>query len=417
MHFNTLEQWLSWLEQLHPTEIDLGLERIRQVADRLAIQPGNAKVITVAGTNGKGSTLAFLEAILLAAGYRVARYTSPHLYRFNERICINGKAVDDEVICDALASVEAQRQNVSLTYFEFTTLAALQIFQQAEVDIWLLEVGLGGRLDAVNIIDPDCAVITSIGLDHMDWLGDTREAIGFEKAGILRAGIPAVFGGEDMPDSIQAQADRLGAMLLCSGRDFQAEAEVNGWSLSFTNGVWQHLPSPGLEGAYQLRNAASAILALRQLPSLSIDRAAVEQGLKNAQLNGRFQRVPGEIEIIFDVAHNPDGVQVLARQLDSTPVTGKTWAVFTALRDKDIPGMVQPLLPKVAGWFVTGNSAARGQSAADIAAKCEGWSPALYNDAPSAWQAARKAACAGDRIIVYGSFYLVGELLREVEHG
>ena len=343
----SLTDWLARLEQLHPSTIELGLERVRRVKDALGLAPA-FPLIMVGGTNGKGSTCAYLEAILGAAGYRTGLYTSPHLLRYNERVRIAGREASDAELVAAFERVDAARGDTSLTYFEFGTLGAMVQFIAAGVDVAILEVGLGGRLDAVNVFDADVAVVTSVDLDHMDYLGDTREKIGFEKAGIYRGRRPAICADPAPPDSLLEHARRIGADLRCVGRDFFALREGDRWTYRGPALVWQDLPLPAMAGAYQLRNAAGALAALEAVRGrLPVSEAAIRQGLRAAQVPGRFQRIARAPEVILDVAHNPEAARALAATLREQPVTGRTLAVVGMLADKDAAAVFAALRGEV----------------------------------------------------------------------
>lgn len=395
----SLPKWLTYIETLHPKTIALGLERVRLVAEKLNLLTAHCPIITVAGTNGKGSCVAFLDAIAQAAGYQAGCYTSPHLLRFNERIRIASQPVDDAALLQAFEQVEAARAGTTLTYFEFTTLAALWLFQQADLDLIVLEVGLGGRLDAVNIIDSDVAIITSIALDHMDWLGETREAIGYEKAGIFRAGRPAICGDFDPPDSVFQVARDVDAHLYLAGRDF-------------------HLPDEDTVSHLPLPSAACALMAMDCLKArLPVSPSAILQGLKAANLPARFQRTYYQHrEVILDVAHNPAAAAYLAKRLAAEPARGKTCAVVSILADKDIPGTLQPLLPYVTDWFVAGLEAPRGANHEILVNHLQNLGVAAYHihiaeTVLTAFQCALQACEHQDRIVVFGSFHTVAPVL------
>jgi dihydrofolate synthase / folylpolyglutamate synthase len=362
---HTLVDWLAYLESLHPKTIALGLERVEQVRQRLNLQPG-FPIITVGGTNGKGSVCAMLESILHAAGYKVGCYTSPHLIDYNERVRISKKQASDVELCASFEKIEQARGDTPLTYFEFGTLAAVQCFIEHKVDVAILEVGLGGRLDAVNIFDSDCAIVTSVDMDHMDYLGDTREQIAFEKAGIFRAGKVAVFGDRDMPDVIAGEAQRMGAALWQLGNQFDYTASAQQWDFRGVNGVRNSLPYPALRGAYQLNNASAALAALDAMrEKLPVNMDAVRRGLVEVVLPGRFQVLPGRPQIILDVAHNPQAARALARDLAALP-PARTFAVFAMLKDKDIAGTVQALDAQVDVWLVAGLDTPRGANADEL---------------------------------------------------
>jgi dihydrofolate synthase/folylpolyglutamate synthase len=411
-----LADWLGYLEQLHPKAIDLSLDRVAEVRHRLDLNP-SFPIITVAGTNGKGSTCAMLEAVLLAAGYRVGLYSSPHLLRYNERVRINGEEASDEALCEAFAAVERARGEVSLTYFEFGTLAAVWLFARAGLDAAILEVGLGGRLDAVNAFDTDCAVLTSVDFDHMDYLGDSRSVIGFEKAGIFRAGKPAICGEFDVPHSVLDHAGKIGADLRRIGPDFGYDGlELNQWRFASRDGLRLSLPYPALRGAYQLSNASACLAALEQLrPWLPVAHDDIRRGLLEAAVPGRFQVLPGRPQRIFDVAHNPHAAKALAENLRAMPPTGKIFAVFAMLRDKDIAGVVRAMKEQVDLWLVAGIGQPRGASAEVLLRVLEQEGLEKGAEAfPSVADAYRHAcakAAEDDKIVVFGSFYTVAEAM------
>jgi dihydrofolate synthase/folylpolyglutamate synthase len=411
----TLDEWLAYLEQLHPKTIDLGLTRVAQVAKKLFSGPQQACVITVGGTNGKGSTCAFLESILLQAGYRVGLYTSPHLLRYHERVRVNGVVAEDSQLITAFEAIEAARGEVSLSYFEFGTLAAMQVFRATPLDVWILEVGLGGRLDAVNILDADCAVVTSIDLDHTEYLGDSRELIGREKAGIFRSDRAAVCGDPQPPHSLRSYADEVGAKWLALGQAFTYRRNIPDWDYRGTRKI-DHLPFPALTGEHQLNNAATALAALDAVAGrLPVDDTAIRQGLMNTQLSGRFQRLEGLPQRILDVAHNPHGATVLAAALRQMPVRGATWAVMAMLADKDIAGVVVAMKGVVDHWLVASLDVPRGAMAEQlhsilIAQGCG--DVRIYLSPWDAWYAACELAAENDRIVAFGSFHTVAELLR-----
>jgi len=425
MRFTTLDDWLRWQETLHPSEIELGLERVAAVFKHLQPQAPPFAVVTVAGSNGKGSSVAMLAAILRAAGYRVASYTSPHLLCYNERICINHQMVEDATLVEAFARIDQAREalSLSLTYFEFGTLAALDIFYHCHaadgLDVVLLEVGLGGRLDAVNIVDADVALITSISLDHTAWLGDNRDAIGFEKAGILRAGRSAVFSGVAMPATIRRHAASLGASLSVAGEDFWLEACDKDWQWHSRTQAPLPLPLPALGGQHQLQNAAGVLMALQLLRHrLPVSPQAIRRGLLEVELAGRFQVQPGQPQWIFDVAHNPDAMAQLAARLQQLPGEGKTWVVVGMLKDKDAATALRPLAPLVHHWFVTAlpYAGARAMSPsvlqAVIGALAGEPSVSAHEDVVSACKAAHGVASKPDRIVVCGSFYTVADAMQ-----
>lgn len=411
MRFNTLSDWLIWLETLHSKPIDLGLNRLTTVAKRLNLMKF-PPVITVAGTNGKGSCVTFLESIYHSAGYKVGAYTSPHLVKFNERIKINTIPATDMQLCEAFAKIDNARQTISLTYFEFTTLAALLLFQQSNLDILILEVGLGGRLDAVNYVDCDVAVITSIDLDHMDYLGNTREAIAIEKAGILRAGKPAICGDFDPPQSLINAANNLNSPLLCQGQEFSYVIHNESWEWQSKEFPLRDLPIPFLP----IQNAATALMAIRQLPKLPISIEHIKQGLSEAQLPGRFQVLPNQaITTILDVAHNPHAARYLANKLHNTHFGGKTFAVCGMLLDKDRKNTLVSLINAIDHWYLAdlpGSRGGKAQELANILTDFEQINHATFDSILTAYQAALARATCYDRIIIFGSFHAVEPILQ-----
>lgn len=415
MRFQTLAEWLAWQETLHPASIELKLERISSVWRRLQPEPPTHAVITVGGTNGKGSCVAYLEAMLRAAGYKVGAYTSPHLLRYNERIRINGQEADDAAICGAFARIDVARGADSLTYFEFGTLAALTLFREAAVEVAILEVGLGGRLDAVNILDADVALVTNIALDHMEWLGPDREHIGYEKAGIYRPGRPAVCADPDPPRSLLDQTERIGARLLRVNRDYCFTPTGATWRWQAADQQLDGLPWPNLAGAHQLGNAAAALMALTSLGARwPVTPAAIAAGLRQAQWPARFQVIPGPVSWILDVAHNPAAAAVLAAQLKSQNCPGRTQALIGVLADKDADGLIQALIDVVDFWRPVTLPGPRGRSSADLAARLRSagvQAIAPHDSVEEAAQAAREIAQPGDRIVTLGSFHLVAPIL------
>ncbi len=411
-----LAGWLGYIEQQHPQSIALGLDRVECVRTALGLAP-RVPIITVGGTNGKGSTCTFLEAMLSAAGYRVGLYASPHLARYNERVRIGGREAQDETLVAAFARVEQARAagNTRLTYFEFGTLAAVDLFLRGDVDVMVLEVGMGGRLDAVNAFDADCAVVTSVGLDHMDFLGATREAIGYEKAGIFRSGRPAVLADPEPPASALAHARSIGARLQCFGRDFGFEDEGGTWLYWGPAGRKSGLPRPALRGAIQLRNASAALAALDALGErLPVGLSGVRAGLLQAALPGRFQVLSGRPSVILDVAHNPQAAAVLADNLGAMGGGARTWAVFGMLRDKDIAGVVALLADRIDRWHVCTLPPPRGAEAAELARVLRNAGVAdvdSFENPAAAYAAARSGAGENDRIVVFGSFHTVADIL------
>jgi len=416
MRFSNLNDWLGWQEGLHPTAIELGLSRCRKVAEAMALLSPPFPVISVAGTNGKGSVVAFLESLLSAAGFHVGAYTSPHLEQYAERIRFDGRPVANAQIATAFERVDQARGETSLTYFEFGTLAAMDIFQGARPDFVLLEVGLGGRLDAVNLFDPAVAVITTIDLDHADWLGDDRDSIGREKAGIIRPQRPLVCGEPDPPESVMAQAASMGSPAYRLGRDFHVEIDRDAWRCTGPGFDFSKLPMPVLQGDHQVGNAATALMAASLVVGEEIPLAAVVDGIRAACLPGRFQVFPGPVERIVDVAHNAQAARTLAAQLRSRPCSGRTLAITGMLKDKDIPAIIGPLASVVDDWFLASLPSERGLSAASLAEKMSVHVPrnkvSGYNDVASARAAAMGAAQLGDRVVAFGSFLVAGTCIR-----
>lgn len=423
----TLDGWLALLESRAGPSIRLGLERVGAVRERLGLD-SDAVVVTVGGTNGKGSCCAMLEAILLAAGYRVGLYTSPHLLRYTERVRVDGVEVSESVLTAAMGQVEAARGDTPLTYFEHGTLAAWRVFAQAGLDVVILEVGLGGRLDAVNVFEPDCAVVTSVAMDHMDYLGDTRDAIGFEKAGIFRPGKPAVCGDPHPPRSLLDHAAAIGAELWVSGRDFGFGGDKQQW------GYWRYesspvsgrllrrggLAYPALRGANQLLNAAAVLTTLECLKErLPVPMQAVRQGLMLVELPGRFQVLPGQPAVVLDVAHNPQAVGVLSENLGNMGYYPETWAVVGMLADKDVAGALGLIRGRVDHWLLASLDGPRGLAAEVLAdrlaeAGIDGDVRAFASPA-DAFIAARKSADVSDRIVVFGSFHTVADVLAQLQ--
>src|SRR5690606_20055198 len=472
----TLDKWLSYLEQLHPSTIELGLDRIRQVAERLDISLSSV-VITVGGTNGKGSTCAMLEAILQAAGYRTGLYTSPHFIRFNERIRINGQEVDDLAITRQFQRIEVARGDISLSYFEYTTLAALLAFAEQRLDAAILEVGLGGRLDAVNLIDADCSIVTSIDIDHVEWLGSTREQIGYEKAHIFRPGRPAICADPMAPGSLVSHARDIGADLWLFGRDFNYSGDKQQWAYGGRDQRRSGLAYPALRGMNQLLNASAALAALESLRDrLVVPAQAIRIGLAQVELPGRLQVIPGTPPVILDVAHNLHAAAALGQNLDSMSQQGTTHAVVGMLRDKDVAGVIARLASRVDHSYCAGLEGPRGISGAELAeivreTLAQGDTPApekmqdsshlldisghqetgapeedgghrvgrvvprvtaaaattvgkRHNATVSSFEnplqalaEAKNSAGGNDRILVFGSFHTVGPVLQELERG
>jgi len=415
----TLAAWLTYLETLHPKSIALGLERVKDVHARMDVAL-SCPVVIVTGTNGKGSTCAMLESILRSAGYRTGLYSSPHLLRYNERVRIGGEPQDDAAIVAAFNAVEDARGDTPLTYFEYGTLAALSSFARAKLDVAILEVGLGGRLDAVNIIDADVAVATTIDLDHMDYLGPTREHIAFEKAGIFRAGRPAVCADPAPPATLTRHARDIDATLVQIGRDFGYAAGDRQWRYWGPGGERFGLPIPALRGAYQLANASTALATLGLLQDrLHVPASAIRDGLCNVTLAGRFQVLPGRPAIVLDVAHNPHAARALATTLSTMGYFRETIAVFGMLADKDIGGVIAAAAPAVDRWFVASVPGPRGATAAAlratlVSAGIERAAIRIFDDVETALTTAREAAGDADRIVVFGSFLTVAAALGTV---
>jgi len=411
----SLEQWLDWQSSLHPAAIELGLERVRTVWQALQAPSFGCPVITIGGTNGKGSTQALTAAMLRAGGYRVGCYSSPHLLQYQERIRIDGVPIGESDLVRAFEQVELARDRTPLTYFEFGTLAALWLFARARLDALVLEVGLGGRLDAVNLVDADCAIVTSVDLDHTEWLGTDRESIGFEKAGIFRGGRPAIFSGPELPASVAAHARAIGAELLVLGRDFDFERCGATWDWHAGEQRRTGLPPPNLPGEHQYRNACAALMALsrlqRRLP-LSTDQLAA--GLRDVRLPGRLQQFEGAVSWLVDVAHNPEAVQALANFLRDHPVAGQTHVVFGAMRDKQVENLATLLREQVGHWYLVGLEPPRGLAADELARRLASLDipvSGIYPEPSAGIQAARQTAQPGDRVLVFGSFVTAGAAL------
>lgn len=413
MH-QSLSKWLSHWGNLHPKAIDLGLERITRLANRLNIRKFQCPVMTVGGTNGKGSTVAFLSSIYQAAGYRVGAYTSPHLLRFNERICLNGQPISDKELCLTFQTIEAIRGQESITYFEAATLAAFYCFQKVSLDIVILEVGLGGRLDAVNCVDADLAVITTISLDHTEILGKDRTSIALEKAGILRQGKPAICGDLNPPHAFLQVAENLGVPLWLLGREFNYQETKQDWSWKHGDTVYS-LPKPHLP----VQNAATALAAVTRLNHrLPVSRNHIEQGLEAATLSGRFQVIQHQPQVIVDVAHNPESGNYLAVRLQQETFTGNTYAVVSMLKDKDQENTLSPLLRIVHAWFVAPLVVIRGSDGRKITRFLTNRCARVMqcSSVRAAYWTALEQATTRDRIIVFGSFHTVAEVLAYVHH-
>jgi dihydrofolate synthase/folylpolyglutamate synthase len=420
----TLDQWLELQQAVHPKTIDMGLQRVSSVARVLGVDKPRSRVITVGGTNGKGSTVAHLDALFRAGGASTGMFTSPHFIHYNERIRVGGIDVEDAELVDAFERIEAARGTTTLTFFEYNALAALLIFADRKVDVAILEVGLGGRLDAVNLVDADVGIVCSIGFDHRDYLGDTLELIGAEKAGIFRSGRPAVLSTPEMPQSVFSTIQRLGARPVVAERDFSWQVDADGasWSYHGLQMTLANLPPSALDGAIQFRNASAALAAIESLQTLYPDETfvlneqTVAQGLRQVRLAGRFQVVPGPVEWIFDIAHNEPAAKVFAQHVRERPVSdeGHTYAVVGILADKDGPEIIAALEPLVDHWVVCSLSGPRGSSATDLAERA-GLPPdevTLATSVEEGCEIARAATVPGDRVIVFGSVYTVGPALR-----
>lgn len=415
MRFDTLDDWLHWQESLHPSEVELGLERVRAVLGCLGLGKPGFIVVTVAGTNGKGSSVAILESILQAAGYHVGTFTSPHLLRYNERIRIAGELVADAELCTAFERIDSARGDISLTYFEFATLAAIDCLYRHGVEIAVLEVGLGGRLDAVNVLDADVALITPVDVDHVAWLGNDRETIGIEKAGIMRAGRPVVVSDPQPPQSMLQYADKLGAPLALAGRDYYYELQQgvpsDQWRWATGGQSRSALPLPALRGDFQLANAAGVLMVLARLGErFPVSQQAVRSGLLAVQLPGRFQVLPGRPMQILDVAHNPHSARALAQALTRQPCPGRTLAVLGMLDDKDIVATIAGLRTLVDDWYLVSLDAPRGATAAGLQ-EALGGDGQCFDSVNAARAAALSVMGDDDRLVIFGSFYTVAAAL------
>jgi dihydrofolate synthase/folylpolyglutamate synthase len=412
----SLPAWLERLENRNREAIVLGLDRVGAVRARLRLDPP-FPLITVGGTNGKGSTCAYLESVLISAGYKVGCYTSPHLLRYNERVRIAGAEATDADLCDAFSAVESAREDIPLTYFEQGTLAAMWLFQRAGVEVAVLEVGLGGRLDAVNAWDADCAVVTSIDLDHQSFLGDTREAIGFEKAGIFRGGWPAICGDAHIPTSLLDHARAIDADLLRLGEEIRVEIGESNWTCRVAGAAFPALPRPAMPGRHQLGNAACAVAALWSMKErLPVPMNAIRAGLGAARQPGRFQIVGYQPLRVLDVAHNPHAAQALAGNLTDLPPTGRILAVFAMLADKDVEGVIAPLKSWIAHWHVAGLDMPRGLSGNALAERLAalGCPVSRHGCVGDAWLAACREAEPADTILTFGSFHTVAQVMMEL---
>lgn len=413
MRFTGLSEWLDWIKSLHTKQIDLGLDRVKRVAEGMHLLNFSFPVITVAGTNGKGSTVAGLETIYREAGYCVGAFTSPYLFRFNEQFRLEGKEVTDQMLCDAFQAVENAREGISLTPFEFNTLAALKIFKDERLDLVILEVGLGGRLDAVNIVDADIAVVTSIDIDHQEWLGNTREEIALEKAGIFRSHKPAVYGDRDPPRTLIDYAKKISVPLYCQGLQFAYETDGFQWNWWSEKNRYENLPLPSL----LLQNMSVVLMVVELLqPALPVNKTVIEKALQQVSLIGRIQVVAGEVPHIYDVSHNPASVAQLDQYLKGHKSMGKTLAVFSMLRDKDISSTISSIKEEIDEWYVAPLHNERGTTMDELTQyflKANVENVHWFEDIATAHQFAQKQAHQGDQIIVFGSFHTVAEVLSD----
>lgn len=420
----TLDEWLAYQEHVNVRSIELGLDRVREVWQRMGAPAPARRVITVGGTNGKGSTVAMLEGMLAAAGQRVGCYTSPHLLHYRERIRIEGVDASDEALIGSFERIEAARGEIPLTYFEFGTLAALDLFSRAGLDVAVLEVGLGGRLDAVNLVDADVAIITTVDLDHMDWLGPDRDSIGVEKAGIARAGHPAIVGENEPPAGLLGALQRIGAQVERAGIDFTAERLAHGWRWQHRDGTRLNLPAPALEAPVQYANAAAAVAAIHALrgidaPLATCDLGAMAAaGIRTARVAGRLQSLGGDPALIVDVGHNPQAARALAQWLDAHP-GGRVHAVYGALSDKDVGGVISALGERIDHWHLAGleHDTPRGLSAHVLAGQLALALPEarhdLHDNVGAALDAALRLARPGERVLAFGSFFVAAAVLAE----
>jgi dihydrofolate synthase / folylpolyglutamate synthase len=410
----SLADWLDQQQKSHPSAIDLDLARVRAVAQRMELLPPGHRVVTVAGTNGKGSTVAYLDALFRGAGKRTGRFTSPHLVRYNERICIDGVEARDDQLIASFECIDKARGSTTLTFFEYNALAALDLFARAPVEVAVLEVGLGGRLDATNIVDADVGVVCSIGLDHVDWLGDSLEQIGREKAGIFRPGRPAVLGSSPMPNSVWKVIDEIGAQPVAPDQQYRVRMHGDTWDFEYGGVRLRNLPRPALAGEHQVGNAAAALAAVVAGGfNVRLDHATVSAALRGAQVAGRFQRVAGEVEWILDVAHNVPAAETLRDNLRRLPPAPRTLAICGILGDKDIRGITARLAADVDAWILASLEGARAVSTQHIAEALPPGATVLAHapDVAEACRLARAAARPGERVLVFGSFLTVGPAL------
>ncbi len=412
----TLKQWLSWQETLHLSEIDLGLKRIGQVAEKLNLLHPAFPIITVAGTNGKGSCVAMLDAILSAEGYTTGSYTSPHLLEYNERIKLKGVNVSDQEIINAFEQIDKARDNISLTYFEFSTLAAMHIFSKRKVDVAILEVGLGGRLDAANLWDASLALITSISIDHVDWLGDNRDQIAIEKSGIMRKNMPVISGEIDPPETIADEAKRLGATLYQVNQNYSVSIQDSNSWLWKNDEVSLSLPIPSLAGEFQINNAATVVAGLQAIKAqLKISLSSIEKGLSTVSVLGRLQILSSSPTWLLDVAHNPDSAKQLANYIQVNPVKGKTRALFSMLTDKDIELVVSLFEDTIDEWHILSLGGSRGLSTIELKQRMQQLSfkgkIVSYDEISDIYYSLKNITKSEDRVVVFGSFLVVSSLL------
>ena len=419
MRFTSLKEWLNWQQTLHSQKIELGLERIAEVANTMGVTKPKYKTIVVAGTNGKGSIVSTLESIYHRGGYRVGAYTSPHLIHYNERIRVQQQNTEDEILCNAFDIVDRTRRDTSLSYFEFGTLAAMHIFSESNLDVAIYEVGLGGRLDAVNILDSDLAFVSSIGIDHVQWLGPTRESIGYEKAGVFRANHIAICGDINPPSSLTNYAKELGTSLLVKNKDFSYQ-KLNSktWSFNSEKMSWDNLPIPSLYGDVQLGNVATALMGVVCMDEiLPVTRESIDHGLTNINLPGRFQRIQGPCEIILDVAHNVDSAKVLVKNLNELEPVTKTIAVFAVLADKDISGIIECVGEEFDEWHISQLKSERMLGKEKLKEQLESYCNEClvytHDSISAAYKAVKNKVDESMRIVVFGSFLTVAEALSQ----
>ena len=417
LKFRSLEKWLKWQEGLHFTAIELGLERCRRVANNMGLLNPPYNVISVAGTNGKGSSIILLDSILRNSGYKIGRYTSPHLLRYNERICINGNEVEDAELCESFDRIDRARGDISLTYFEFGTLAALDLFRQHEVQLAILEVGLGGRLDAVNILDADISLITSIDIDHQEWLGKDRESIGREKAGIFRNLAPAICSEPNPPQSILDCSEALGTPLCLLGRDYHYHYEKDVWSWSTQDICLSELPRPMKFCDFQIQNASGVLMVLNKIQhEYPVEKKDIEKGLSTFRVSGRFQTILGEIPKILDVAHNRESIKALVENLKMIPCYGRTHVVLGMLKDKEHHRVINELMQITDTWHFVSISQERGVEAKILSSELQAYGITKdfyeYSNMKNALDNINKLSVTNDRVVITGSFHTVGAAIR-----